>query len=75
MHSAERKRKSIYIGKSHSTGCKSDIWKKVQVNILKELLLVQKQMLHQQKALNLCYLEPKGQGRGFIIRAWQSHRR
>ena len=30
-------------------------------NILKEPLLVQKQMLHQKKALDLSYMEPKGQ--------------
>ena len=46
---------------SSYTGCKSDIWKKVQVNILKEPLIVQKQTLHQQKALDLCYLEPERQ--------------
>jgi hypothetical protein len=37
------------------TGCKSDIWKKVQVNILKESLLVLKQTIHQQKALDLSF--------------------
>ena len=36
-------------------------------NILKEPLLVQKQTLHQQKALDLCYLEPEGQGRGSLL--------
>ena len=44
-------------------------------NFLKEPLLVQKQILHQQKALDLSYLEPKGQGRGLIKRAWPFHRR
>ena len=38
--------------------------------ILKEPLLVQKQTLHQQKSLDLCYLEPEGQGQGIIKRAW-----
>ena len=37
--------------------------------ILKEPLLVQKQTLHQQKALNFSYLEPKGQGQGIIMRS------
>ena len=33
-------------------------------NILTEPLLVQKLMIHQQKAHDLSYLEPEGQGRG-----------
>ena len=37
-------------------------------SILKEPLLVQKQTLHQQKALDLSYLEPEGQGRGSFMR-------
>ena len=37
------------------TGCNSDIWKKGQVNILKETLLVLKQMISQQKALDLSF--------------------
>ena len=37
------------------TGCNSDIWKKVQVNILKEPLLVLKQMKHQRKALDFSF--------------------
>ena len=44
-------------------------------NILKEPLVVQKQTLHQQKALDLYYMDAKGQGRGSIIRAWRCHRR
>ena len=42
--------------------------KKSQVffNILKEPLLVQKQTIHQQKALDLSYLEPERKGRGMI---------
>ena len=35
-------------------------------NILKEPLLAQKQTLHQQKALDLSYLEPEGKGRGTV---------
>ena len=31
-----------------------------------ELLLVQKQTIHQQKARDLSYLEPEGQGHGMI---------
>ena len=37
-------------------------------NFLKELLLVQKQTIHQQKAWDLSYLEPEGHGRGNIRR-------
>ena len=36
-------------------------------NILKEPLLVQIQTLHQQKALDLSYLDLDGQGRGSIM--------
>ena len=47
-----------------------EIYKKnplVFFNILKELLLVQKQTIHQQKALDVSYLEPEGQRRGSIM--------
>ena len=37
-------------------------------NILTEPLLVQKQMIHQQKAWDLSYLEPDGKGRGMVRR-------
>ena len=37
-------------------------------NILTEPLLVQKLMIHQQKAHDLSYLEPEGQGRGMVRR-------
>ena len=58
------------------TGCASDKTRNpTNFKILKEPLLVQKQALHQQKALDLSYLEPEGQGRGIIMRAWQCHRR
>ena len=46
------------------TGCNSDISKKVQVNILKEPLLVQKQRIHQKKALDISFLETES------LRAW-----
>ena len=39
------------------------IFSPVFFNILKEPLLVQKQMIHLQKALDLSYLELEGQGR------------
>jgi hypothetical protein len=39
------------------------------LNILKKPLLVQKQTIHQRRALDLSYLEPEGQGRGIIRRA------
>ena len=42
-------------GRKSSTGCNSDIWKKVQVNILKEPLLVLKQTKHQRKALDFSF--------------------
>ena len=44
--------------------------KKYQVffNILTEPLLVQKLMMHQQKAHDLSYLEPVGQGCGMVRR-------
>jgi hypothetical protein len=35
----------------------------VVFNILKEPLQVQRQTIHQQKALNLSYLEPEVEGR------------
>ena len=37
-------------------------------NILTEPLLVQKLTIHQQKAHDLSYLEPEGQGRGMVRR-------
>ena len=37
-------------------------------NILTEPLLVQKQTILQQKAWDLSYLEPEGQGRGIVKR-------
>ena len=37
-------------------------------NILTERLLKQKQRIHQQKAWDLSYLEPEGQGRGMVRR-------
>ena len=51
------------------TGCKSPKHTFFKINILKEPLLVQKQTLHQQKALDLGCLEPKGEGQGIIMRA------
>ena len=56
-----------------STGCGSHFENPTNFKILKESLVVQKQALHQQKALDLSYLEPEGQGRGIIMRAWQCH--
>ncbi len=46
----------------HNTGCIRQNENPANFNILKRPLLVQTQMLHLQKALDLCYLEPKGQG-------------
>ena len=53
--------------KIFTTVCDSHFRSPAVFNILKEPLLVQKQTLHQQKALDLCYLEPEGQGRGSIM--------
>ena len=39
-------------------GCVRQNENPTDFKIVKEPLLVQKQMLHQQKALDLCYLEP-----------------
>ena len=36
-------------------------------NILKEPFIVQKETLHQQKALDLSYLDLEGQGRGTLM--------
>ena len=43
------------------TGCVRQNENPTDFKIVKEPLLVQKQMLHQQKALDLCYLEPERQ--------------
>ena len=43
------------------TGCVRQNENPTGFKIVKEPLLVQKQTLHQQKALDLCYLEPEGQ--------------
>ena len=37
------------------TGCNSDIWKKIQANILREPLVLLKQTIPQQKALGLSF--------------------
>ena len=43
------------------TGCVRQNENPTEFKIVNEPLLVQKQMLHQQKALDLRYLEPEGQ--------------
>ena len=45
---------------------KNEIFSPAVFNILKEPFIVQKKTLHQQKALDLSYLEPEGQGRGSV---------
>ena len=50
-----------------ATGCASHFGNPTNFKILKEPLLVQKQRLHQQKALDLSYLELEGQGCGSIM--------
>ena len=49
-----------------------NIFSPVFFNILKEPLLVQKQTIHQQKALDLSYLEAEEQGRGMVRRVPRS---
>ena len=44
-----------------STGCVRQNENPTEFKIVNEPLLVQKQMLHQQKALDLSYLELEGQ--------------
>ena len=44
------------------TGCVRQNENPTDFKIVKEPLLVQRQTLHQQKALVLCYLEPEAQG-------------
>ena len=44
-----------------------NIFSPASFNILKELLLAQKQSLHQQKALDLSYLELETQGRDSVM--------
>ena len=44
-----------------STGCVRQNENPTDFKIVNKPLLVQKKTLHQQKALNLCYLEPEGQ--------------
>ena len=61
----------LKIYKPWLTGCDSHFQNPVVFNILKEPLQVQKQTIHQQKALNLSYLEPEGKGHGIIMGAWQ----
>ena len=67
----------MYVNKNCSfhTGCASHFENPTNFKILKEPLLLQKQTLHQQKALNLSYLEPEVQGRGITMWAWRCHRR
>ena len=57
------------------TGCVRQNENPTKFKIVKKPLLIQKQILQQQKALDFSYLEPEGQGRGIIMRAWQCHRR
>ena len=65
------RQKSFYF----CTGCVRQNENPTKFKIVKEPLLIQKQTLHQQKTLDLSYLEPEGQGRGIIMKAWQYHRR
>ena len=52
-----------------SRGCVRQNKNPADFKIVKQSLLVQKQTLHQQKGLDLSYLEPGGQGRGSIMGA------
>ena len=48
---------------------KNEVFSPAVFNILKEPFIVQKETLHQQKALDLSYLDLEGQGRGIVRRA------
>ena len=48
---------------------KNEIFSPAVFNILKEPFIVQKETLHQQKGLDLSYLDLEGQGRGIVRRA------
>ena len=52
---------------------KNEIFSPAVFNILKEPFIVQKETLHQQKALGLSYLDLEGQGRGIVRRAPHPH--
>ena len=52
---------------------KNEVFSPAVFNILKEPFIVQKETLHQQKALDLSYLDLEGQGRGIVRRAPQPH--
>ena len=52
---------------------KNQIFSPAVFNILKEPFIVQKETLHQQKALDLSYLDLEGQGRGIVRRAPHPH--
>ena len=48
---------------------KNEIFSPAVFNILKEPFIVQKETLHQQKGLDLSYLDLEGQGRGIVRKA------
>ena len=52
---------------------KNEVFSPAVFNILKEPFIVQKETLHQQKALDLSYLDLEGQGRGIVRRAPHQH--
>ena len=52
---------------------KNEVFSPAVFNILKEPFIVQKETLHQQKALDLSYLDLEGQGRGIVRRAPHPH--
>ena len=52
---------------------KGEVLSPAVFNILKEPFMVQKETLHQQKALGLRYLDLEGQGRGIVRRAPHPH--
>ena len=57
------------------TRCDSHFRNPAVFKILKKTLLLQRQTLHLQKALDLCYLEPKGQGSMTSLVSQTCHRR
>ena len=67
-HTTHRTMGLFFVGtckmKRNHTGCGSHFENHTNFKILKKPLLVQKPTLHQQKVLDISYLEPQGQCQG-----------
>ena len=66
-------RQSYSLDRFDERAVKNEIFSPAVFNILKEPFIVQKETLHQQKALDLSYLDLEGQGRGIVRRAPHQH--